>query len=299
MTYLLNIDIFILTNHQPYCIILFMKQKFHKLKPIERAFAILDLFTHERKFLSFTDIVHYSGLPKATVFRLTRTLEENGLLQKARNIKDWIIGPRLIGKLALLMNQNVVACSYDHMRWLRDKTHETVCLWQRVGNMRVCILQLESTNELRMVAEPGKSVPLYCGGAGKILLAYMSSQELDEYFKQVPLEPVGARTILSENRLRCELSRIKTEGISVGVNERTPNGVGIAAPLYTADGQIEHCLSLYLPVLRFSHKVKKQMIPLLKEVASNISADLGFQPKEASRVHRRKKGCNMWEHSQA
>ncbi|MEW6410803.1 MAG: IclR family transcriptional regulator [Nitrospirota bacterium] len=203
-------------------------------------------------------------------------------------MQGWVLGTWLLDKLALLMNQDIMAYSYDHMRWLNNLTQETVCLWRRVGNERICVLQFESPHELRMVAEPGKPVPLYCGGAGKILLAYLKPQELDEYFKNVQLKPVGPRTIVDENQLRRELSRINVKGVAVGIKERTSGGVGIAAPIYTADGQVEYCLSLYLPVLRFSNKVKQQLIPLLKKSASDISTDLGFRGSDVivSRVSK-------------
>lgn len=247
------------------------------MKLLKKLLSILDLFTSQRPVLTFPEVVKLSGFPKSTALRLTRTLEESGLIQRTSTGRGWVLGLRLIGMLRSLVHQDVVASSSYHMRHLRDRTQETVCLWRKMGNARACVMQFESSHELRMAAELGKLVPLYCGGAGKILLAHLSQEETDQYFRQVLLKPVGPSTVVREEELRRELPRIKAKGVSIGVQERTVGGVGIAAPIYTANGCVDYCISLYVPDLRFSRKAKSNLTRELRIAVSDISKDLGFR----------------------
>jgi DNA-binding IclR family transcriptional regulator len=54
---------------------------------------------------------------------------------------------------------------------LRDETGESVQLYVREGDRRVCIAALESPHGLRTIVAMGASLPLDVGSAGRILAA--------------------------------------------------------------------------------------------------------------------------------
>lgn len=259
-----------------------MKPSFQKMKPFERAISIIDLFSIDRKKLTFNEIVRLTGLPKSTVSRMINKLLKNDLLALGPDGKALILGPWFLSKIGLVINQNVVASSSMSMRRLWNLTKETVCLWGRIGNDRVCLWQIESPQELRMTAQLGIPVPLYAGGAGKLFLAYFSSAELDHYFAEVSRESLGPETITDEKKLRLELSKIKEEGIAIGKKERTSNGVGVAAPIHTPNGCVDYCISLYFPDFRFNSEIREKTVLNLKQAAQEVSSYLGHQVPKAS-----------------
>jgi len=63
----------------------------------------------------------------------------------------------------------LAAAAADALERLRDATGESVQLYVREGDRRVCIAALESPHGLRTIVPMGASLPLAAGSAGKLL----------------------------------------------------------------------------------------------------------------------------------
>jgi DNA-binding IclR family transcriptional regulator len=59
-------------------------------------------------------------------------------------------------------------------------------------------------------------------------------------------------TITERRRLAGELEKIKRVGIAFSSGERVPGAAGLAAPIFSIDGSVRACLSIYGPKSRLN-----------------------------------------------
>jgi DNA-binding IclR family transcriptional regulator len=133
---------------------------------LDRAIAVLHAC--EDGPATLADVVARTGLPRATAHRLGSALEEHGLL--CRDEGRWALGPVLArwGEAAGSGPPLVVAAR-PALEALRDATGESVQLYVRRGDRRLCLLALESPHSLRTIVPVGAVLPLERGSAGRVL----------------------------------------------------------------------------------------------------------------------------------
>ena len=126
---------------------------------LDKAVLVLDALEGGAHTLS--ELVDATGLPRATAHRLAAALEVHGFVARDGDAR-YQLGPRvaLLG-LPLLARPALEA--------LRDETGESVQLYVRRGDKRLCVDALESPHGLRTIVPVGALLPLDAGSAGKLL----------------------------------------------------------------------------------------------------------------------------------
>ena len=129
---------------------------------------------------------------------------------------------------------------------------------------------------MRIFTQVGARVPLYCTAVGKILLAYMTEREQEEYFKTSELIARTRNTITDPIQLMREFSSIKRDGYSID-DEETELGVRcIAAPVRDHAGDVVAAISVSGPSTRLTNPKIRELEPLLKAAALEISRSIGY-----------------------
>ncbi|MCU1344207.1 MAG: putative IclR family transcriptional regulator [Acidimicrobiia bacterium] len=123
----------------------------------------------ERGPLGLNPLAEASGLPRATCHRLAVALEDHGLLRRDGEGR-FCLGYRLVGLgRAAAAAAPLRDVARPVLEELRAETGESVQLYVREGDRRVCVLSLESAAELRTIVPEGAALSLERGSAGKIL----------------------------------------------------------------------------------------------------------------------------------
>jgi DNA-binding IclR family transcriptional regulator len=126
---------------------------------LDKAVSILDAL--EAESLALGDLIAATGLPRATAHRLAVALEVHGFVGRDAEGR-FGLGPRLTGS-------ELPALARPALERLRDTTGESVQLYVRRGDRRLCVASLESPHGLRTIVPVGASLPLEVGSAGKVL----------------------------------------------------------------------------------------------------------------------------------
>ena len=120
--------------------------------------------------LSLIDIQLLTGQPRATAHRLAVALETHGLLRRCDD------GRFMLG-LGLIALGDAAAASFPLsiaarpvLERLRADTGESVQLYVREGQMRRCVVSLQSPHGLRWIVPEGAVLPLDRGSAGHALV---------------------------------------------------------------------------------------------------------------------------------
>jgi DNA-binding IclR family transcriptional regulator len=134
---------------------------------LDKAVDVIDCLVTGPKTLA--ELVAATGLPRATAHRLAVALEHHDLVRRDTDGR-FALGFRLatLGRAAL-DSAPLAELARPALAWLRDATKESVQLYIRDGDHRVCVESLESPHGLRTIVAVGASLPLDAGSAGKVL----------------------------------------------------------------------------------------------------------------------------------
>jgi DNA-binding IclR family transcriptional regulator len=136
---------------------------------LDKSIAVLDAVAEATGPCSLGDLVASTGMPKPTVHRLAGGLEAHGLLRRDGEGR-YLLGVRLIGLgRSAAEDWPLAEAARPALEGLRDRTGESVQLYRRDGEHRVCVVSLESPHELRTIVPQGARLPLGLGSAGRIL----------------------------------------------------------------------------------------------------------------------------------
>jgi len=134
---------------------------------IDKAARLLDVLEEAPRSLG--ELVTATGFSRATAHRLAVALEQHGLVRRDEEGR-FALGVRLIALgRAAAERIPLASAAMPALAALRDDTGESVQLYVRQGDRRVCIAALESPHGLRTIVPMGASLPLSVGSAGKIL----------------------------------------------------------------------------------------------------------------------------------
>ncbi len=134
---------------------------------VDKAVGVLAAL--ERGPQSLADLVVATGLSRATAHRLAVALETHGLVRRDADGR-FTLGLRLIG-LGHAAAEAVPGWldARRALAWLQEQTGESVQLYVRDGDVRVCVESLEAPHELRTIVPVGARLPLDRGSAGRVL----------------------------------------------------------------------------------------------------------------------------------
>ncbi|MGB9885691.1 MAG: IclR family transcriptional regulator [Moorellales bacterium] len=252
----------------------------YEITAIRKAVKVLKAFARGGAELSLKQIADLSGLPKSTVHRIVQTLMLDGLVQhNPRSDRFCLTGELVAIALKGLGRRDMVDAAAPLMRELAEVTGETVSLNVAAGLERVCIYRVEGSRPITRTVALGEQGPLYCGAAGKILLAGLSDAEVQKVIDR-GLEPQCKNTITDPERLWEEVRRIRERGYATSVEERFANSASVGAPVRDCSGQTIAALTVAMPADRFTKEVVEDLIGRVKAQAAAISYRLGWVPED-------------------
>lgn len=136
---------------------------------LDKSVAVLDAVAASPGGTSLGELVGSTGLSRATAHRLAVALEGHGLLRRAADGR-FALGARLVGLgHAAAAGWPVAEVARPVLAELLEQTGESVQLYVRDGEHRVCVVSLESPHELRTIVAEGARLPLDVGSAGRLL----------------------------------------------------------------------------------------------------------------------------------
>ncbi|MFB4193175.1 IclR family transcriptional regulator [Streptomyces carpaticus] len=236
------------------------------VRSVQRAVDLLALYDAEHPSRSVRELVTATGLPKSTVVRLVHTLEQCGLLW-SRGDGRTVPGPGLLRWAELARTTwQLPEEALARLRALSEAGGgESVGLYVRQGDARVCVARHEGTRSLRHVVHVGAEMPLWAGAAGHVLLSRSDRADVTAVAAQSP-DPERAALLWERVRRAAE------RGWSVSHGEREAGISGAAAPVFDAEGRLTAAVALGGPTVRFTDEAVAGFVPALLDTARALTA---------------------------
>lgn len=253
-----------------------------RIAGLHKGLQILSCFGPRRESLSAREIAESLAVPPSTVYRYLDTLIEDGFLIKNRDTGAYRLGFMLL-HLGNQVSQSVgfLEIIKPHLSDLSRSLDETVMLMVRSGERVVCVDMKETSKPIRLNMKIGTVIPLYAGASSKVLLAFQPEGFIRDYLKKATLRRVAPNTIISKEKLRADLIKIRRQGFAVAEQEVSPGVFGVAAPVFEASGAIVASFVLAGPVERLGAR-EEELVPAVRESARAASRNLGYGSEKDS-----------------
>ena len=229
---------------------------------LDRSVALLDLLADGPRTLRW--LSGASGLPRPTAYRLLVALEAHRLVARDSS-GAFGLGPRLT-ELAVRAGPAVdlAALAGPVLTRLHEATGESVQLYVRSGDRRLCIAARDAGTGLRDSVPVGALLPLGAGSGGKVLLAWSQPAA-----GQPGADQPGQAS--PDDDLAAELAAVRKRGWAASVAERESGVASVSAPVL-ADGVLLGALCISGPASRIGTAPGKRLAPMIVEAAADLAA---------------------------
>ncbi|NLB11513.1 IclR family transcriptional regulator [bacterium] len=244
---------------------------------IKRAALILNTLGSQNKELGISELSRLLDLHKSTVHRMLVTLEDENLVVYNKTLQKYHLGIKLLELGSIAKRQiDIRNIAWPIMQEIAQKTKENVDLNILIDDRRVSIEKIESPHDLRRAIKLGKSLPLYHGGSGKAILAFLPDSEIERILQKADLAPLGPNAITNPGVLKEHLKEIREKGYATSFEERVLGVASIAAPILNEKHYAIASLSISGPIARLTKEKEPLFAMLIKKAASDISKNCGY-----------------------
>jgi len=215
------------------------------VKSVLRAIAVLRAFSPRAPVLTLSEVARIAKLDKGTTRRLLLTLKEAKLInqdpvthryslsvdvlelgsavQDSRDLREQAVG--LLSELA--MSTGTTAFLGVH------REGEALCLERVDGNQPVQI----------RAWSVGARLPLNCGGAPRVLLAYLPADEIEGVIQR-GLRALTPKSQTDPGALRRDLAAIRRRGWELAIDDVTLGLAALAVPVRNVRNEVVAAVSI-------------------------------------------------------
>lgn len=248
-----------------------------EVQSLHRALNILEAVGTSETPLSLKQITDITALPKPTVYRLLRNLEDRNYVT-CDTTGNYRLGLQLL-LLSHLAEKDfeIKLVAKPHLVFLSELSKETVHLGILEQNRVLYVDTIESPHTLRIVTKLGSTNSVHCTALGKALLIKRTDQEILDILEQQGMEQRTEYTITTPVDYLREMRVVRSQGYAIDERESELEGRCVSAPIYDHTGNVVAAISISGVSTRFSSDhIKKDIVPQLLDRTTRISRLFGY-----------------------
>lgn len=242
------------------------------IQSLERGLAVIDSFSRDRQTQTLSEVAQHAGLTRATARRILLTLSELGYV--SQNGRGFSLTPKVLDLgYSFLSSFRVVELAQQPMERLVHEVKESSSMSILDDTEIVYVARVPTTRIMTIALALGSRLPAYPTSMGRVMLAGLPDERIDEYLARVDLDRLTPHTITSEAEFRLKLEEIRAQGYAL-VDQELEEGVrSIAAPITNSRGDVIAAMNISCHAARVTvSRMKSEFRPRLLATAQEISA---------------------------
>jgi DNA-binding IclR family transcriptional regulator len=236
-------------------------------------------FVSEREKTTIKETSIALSLAPSTVHRMFELLTREGMIEQDKADRTYRagseffrIGSQVVGhfdvrNIALPLMYDVTASS-----------SETCVLGLYLPKKRKMIFaeRVDSTQLLRYELPMNTPLSVLWGASGRSILSFLPKDQIDMILKEETAAPASGEKLPTAAKLASEVAKIRKQGFAVTYGEKVAGAVGVAAPIFRADGNVIGSLSVTAPKDRMQPASIQRISRLIRVKAVDLSKSLGY-----------------------
>ena len=243
------------------------------IQVLHRAFDIVEFIAkNPDQSKSLSEISDHLNLHASTCATIIKTLVDRKYLEKLDNKKGYVLGSQLHHLTNFSgYKEDLVKVAKPVMEEIVKQLNENVLLAILDGSMRVAILRAQSKQDIQAIAVNEKAA--YQTSSGRLLVAFLSEQELDRYLNRYGLPAAEEwKEASTQKTFVATIEKIKKDGFAI---QESGEIVGIAVPV-KKNAKVIASISIYLPHYRLEKLDKVILVKKMTAYADTISKQMSF-----------------------
>ena len=239
---------------------------------LARGLLVIQAFSECKLQLSISQLSKKTGLSRASVRRCLHTLSELGFAgtDDARNFH---LRPRVLTLgHSYLSSMPLSTAAQPILEHLSKILNEACSIALLDG---VDIVYVARANVARIMAIDlgvGVRLPAFCTSMGRVLLAHLSSEELEAILPKIEFTRFTEKTITSVEKLRQALTSVRREGYAIIDQELELGLRSMAVPLKNSAGRVVAAINVGAQGQRVSlQDMQTRFLPYLRAAAQELS----------------------------
>lgn len=258
-----------------------------RLSSVDRLLSIPRLFTEDRPVWTVEEVATELQLSISSAYRYFQSLLKFEYLDEVPG-HGYCLGPAFIAfdrtiKVTDPLAKVAVPILADLAQVLEEGTDLILC---QVYRKKVMCIHHESIGltPAGTSYERGRPMPFYRGATSKVILAHLPWR-LQKREYENNREPIASAGMGNDwKSFSAGLRDIRKKGYCISHGEVDPGLIGIAAPIFSPDGQVRHSLSIVAPDHLANSPVEDRLTINIVAAAARISERLPT-PKENTTTH--------------
>jgi DNA-binding IclR family transcriptional regulator len=243
---------------------------------IGRAFEILRAFQPGEGPLGNSELSSATGLPKATVSRLTHTLMRLGYLNHIETLGKYEPSPSILALgYCVLSNMRIRQLARDHMQQLSEHANATVGLASRDRLSMIYVSMANGSSLRTMRHDVGTRVEMETSAIGRAFLAGISEDERQFFFELFKNRHRDKWSTLKKNIL-ASIRQVEERGFCLVDGEWQKDTRAVAAPIISPDGKTVLAMNCVAPSFHITlETLERDIGPRLAHLCRGLTPMMG------------------------
>jgi IclR family pca regulon transcriptional regulator len=242
------------------------------VQSLERGLSVIRaLSAPEPQTLS--DVARATGLTRAASRRFLLTLQQLGYVHLSGT--RFQLTPQVLELgYAYLSSLTLPEVAQPHLEKLVDEIHESSSVSVLDGTDVVYVARVPTRRIMRVAISVGTRFPAYATSMGRVLLAGLDPEALEDVLERTELVALTPETIHAPAPLHIELDRVREQGYALVDQELEAGLRSIAAPIRNRSGAVVAAINVSAHATRPVDDVVGTLLPPLLATAGAIERDL-------------------------
>ncbi len=243
---------------------------------LARGLIVIQSFTQATPQMTISQLSVKTGLSRAAVRRCLYTLTKLGFAG-AEDGQRYALRPRMLSLSHTYTTSSTLATAAQPiLERMSTAFRESFSVATLDGDEIVYIARTQVPSRVMAVdLHIGSRLPAYCTSMGRVLLAFLPPEQLEQYLARVDLIPHTTRTITTVEKLGLALRNTRRLGYALVDQELEVGLRSLAVPVYGAGGRVVATVNLSgnaprMPVF----DMQSTFLTPLRNAASELSAFL-------------------------
>lgn len=250
---------------------------------LARGLQVVRAFDVDHPVMTLSEVAKRTGLTRAAARRFLHTLRELGYVSS--DGRDFRLTPHVLSLgYAYLSSMSIVEIAQPYIEDISKQVSESCSMSVLDGFDIVYVARVPAKRIMSVALSVGTRLPAHNTSMGRVLLASMVEEELDNYFSTTERAPYTQHTVTDEKALRDILAQVRADGYAA-VDQELELGVrSVAVPVRARSENTLAALNVSGHAARVSMRdMRRNFLPPLQAAASAITAALsGDMPQTIS-----------------
>ena len=242
---------------------------------LARGLIVIQSFTQQSPQMTISQLSVKTGLSRAAVRRCLYTLTKLGFAG-AEDGSRYSLRPRMLTLSHTYTTSNTLSTAAQPiLERMSAALRESFSVATLDGEDIVYIARTQVNRVMAVDLHIGSRLPAYCTSMGRILLAYLPAEQLEQYLAKAVLTPHTTRTITSVEKLRLTLRNVRRNGYALVDQEYEVGLRSLAVPVFASSGRVVATLNLSGNAPRLSVlEMQSRFLTPLRNAASELGVYL-------------------------